>query len=240
MSHPGAPQKPRRFYKTVTAEPAEGGFALRLDGRTAKSPGGAAMSAPTHTLALMLAAEWAAQEPHIDFAAMPVSRLVHTALDRTPGARHDMVAEVADYAGSDLLCYVASDPLSLAEREVAQWGPWLAWADSELGVALKPSVGIAPAAQDPAALARVGDIAAALDDFHLTGVAAATALYGSAVLALAVHRGALPAEEAYEISRLDEAFQQEQWGVDAEAAARTEAMREEARTLGRWFEALKG
>jgi len=54
-----------------------------------------------------------------------------------------------------------------------------------------------------------------------------------------VQRGALAGEAALDLSRLDEAFTEERWGVDEEAAARTAAHRAEATLLQRWFEALK-
>jgi chaperone required for assembly of F1-ATPase len=83
-------------------------------------------------------------------------------------------------------------------------------------------------------------VAAEADDFGLSGLHFAAGLYGSAVLAFAVQRGALDAAEAFDLSRLDEAFQEERWGVDSEAAARVAALRTEAEMIGRWFEALWG
>ncbi|MNI93338.1 hypothetical protein D3C73_1512720 [compost metagenome] len=59
------------------------------------------------------------------------------------------------------------------------------------------------------------------------------------MLGLAVQRGALSGEAALDLSRLDEAFTEERWGVDEEAAARTAAHRAEAALLQRWFEALR-
>ena len=81
-------------------------------------------------------------------------------------------------------------------------------------------------------------IAASLDDFHLSALAFGAALFGSAILALALLKGRLTGEEAYELSRLDEAFQEEQWGVDEEAAARTAGQRAEAGMLGAWLRSL--
>jgi chaperone required for assembly of F1-ATPase len=54
-----------------------------------------------------------------------------------------------------------------------------------------------------------------------------TALTGSAPLALAVARGFLSAETAWQAAHVDEDFQAERWGVDAEAMARREARRRE-------------
>ena len=45
------------------------------------------------------------------------------------------------------------------------------------------------------------------------------------MLALALVEGRLSGEQTYEISQLDETYQIEQWGEDAEAAARRAALR---------------
>lgn len=231
-------EKPRRFYKTADAAPAPGGWAVRLDERIAKTPSGAPLALPTEALAGQIAAEWAQPSTVIDYAGMPLTRLAFTALDRTPGAREATAAEAARYAEADLLCYFADGPRALAERQSREWGPQLDWAERDLGVRLIRAAGVTHQKQPPESLARARTLAAELDDFTLTGLAFAAALYGSTVLAFAVQRGALAAEAAFELSRLDEAFQEEAWGVDAEAAARTERLRVEARAVGAWFEAL--
>lgn len=239
MTHIDPAPKPRRFYKAVDIQPQEGGFGVRLDGRGAKTPGGRALIVPTERLARLLAREWDAQASEIVFDAMPATRLAFTTLDRAAEARAGMADEVARYADSDLLCYVAEEPLILAEREAEAWGPWLRWAETELGVALAPSIGISTRRQAPDAIDRVRMLAAELDDFALTGLTFAAGLYGSAVLAFAVARGELGGEDAFEVSRLDEAFQEERWGVDAEAAQRTERLRADARLVQAWFDALR-
>jgi chaperone required for assembly of F1-ATPase len=233
-------EKPRRFYQAAATAPADQGFAVLLDGRAVKTPGGARLILPSEALGGLIASEWEAQGELIETRRMAATRLAFTAIDRTGRARAAVAAEIARYAGSDLLCYLAEQPRSLAEREAQAWGPWLAWAETELGARLTPSFGIAPAVQAPEALRRIETLAAELDDFALTGLAYAAALYGSSVLAFAVARGALDAVEAFELSRLDETFQEERWGIDAEAAARIEILRGQAATLGAWFEALRG
>ena len=104
---------------------------------------------------------------------------------------------------------------------------------------LAPAFGIAPVTQDPQALARIEALATADDDFTLSGLAYGAALYGSAVLAFAVARGALDGGEAFVLSRLDETFQEERWGIDAEAADRTDRMHAQAGMLQAWFAALR-
>ena len=122
--------------------------------------------------------------------------------------------------------------------QTARWGPVLDWARDALGVELHRLTGVIPRSQSPVALARVETLVASMDPFVQAGVAFATPLFGSALLALALERGRLQADAAFDLSRLEQAYQEAQWGVDAEAAQRTAGQREEARLVGRWFEAL--
>lgn len=232
-------QRIRRFYKTVSVEPADGGWTIRLDGRGARTPGGAPLRLPSEPLARVVAAEWEAQGEFILFTAMPATRLAFTTIDRASAARDGLADEVARYAGSDALCYFAEQPAALLARQEAAWSPVLGWAEAELGLRLHRAAGIVHRPQPSETLARVRELAAGLDDFALTALAYAAPLFGSAVLALAVQRGRLSGPDAFALSRLEEAWQEELWGVDAEAAVRTAALQTEAETLGRWFAALR-
>jgi len=215
-----------------------GGFAVRLDGRTPKSPAGASLVLPTEAMADLVASEWAAQGEHIDPVSMPATRLAWGALALDAAGRAAAVEHVAAFAGTDLLCYFADWPSDLLERQERRWGPAIAWADAALGVTFHRTQGIVHEPQPQATLDRIAELAAAEDDFALTGLVDAAGLFGSAILAFALRRGELSAEAAFDLSRLDETFQEERWGVDAEAAARADAMARQAVTLERWFEVL--
>jgi chaperone required for assembly of F1-ATPase len=232
----------KRFWKTVDVAEGEGGqsagWAVTLDGRTPKTPAHAKLILPTQAAARMVADEWAAQGEFIEPGTMPATRLASTAIDRVSQTREPVADEIAAYAGSDALCYLAEHPTPLVMRQTQDWTPWRDWAATELGVVLQPAQGIIHKAQDPTAIAKVKALALAMDDFALTGLATAVPLFGSAVLGLAVRRGVLSGEAAFDLSRLEEAFQEELWGVDADNAERTAARRAEAMLLDQWFRAL--
>lgn len=228
----------KRFWKTVDVAEGEGGWAVLLDDRTPKTPAHAKLILPTPAAARLVADEWAAQGEFIAPGTMPATRLASTAIDRVSQTREPVAEEIAAYAGSDALCYLAEHPTPLVTRQTQDWNPWRDWAAAELGVLLEPAQGIVHRAQHPAAIARVKALALTLDDFALTGLATAVPLFGSAVLGLAVQRGALGGEAAFDLSRLEEAFQEEQWGVDADNAERTAGRRAEAVLLDQWFRAL--
>jgi chaperone required for assembly of F1-ATPase len=219
------PQTIRRFYKMVEVREAEGGrHVLTLDGRHARTPGRNPLAAQSRALVDRVAAEWERQRETIDPADMPLTRLLNSAID---GVAHTMAATRADilrYAGSDLLCYSAEDPEKLAERQRLAFDPVLAWAAESLGTRFNLTAGVMHVAQPPEALAAIGAALDAYDDPPaLAALNSMTTLTGSALLALAVARGFLSPDDALRAAHIDEDFEIERWGVDAEAMARREA-----------------
>lgn len=235
-----ANEKPRRFYTAVETAAGEGGFVVLLDSRVLKTPGGARLVLPTEALARQVADEWAAQGQTIELAGMHATRLANTATDSIPEAREATADQVAQYAASDLVCYFAEAPAGLVARQQAHWGPVLDRAHQEAGLALVRATGIVHQTQPQETLDSIKALALAEDDFALSGLAFGAALYGSAVLVIALRRGWLSGEQAFELSRLDESWQEEQWGVDEEAAERTARLRTESLMLERWFRGLAG
>ena len=230
-------QRPKRFYRQATAAAVQSGWTVLLDQRALRSPAGQPFIVPTQELARTVAGEWQVQGERIDLATMFNTRQVYGVLDRPEDAVVALAAQVARYAETDLLCYLAEGPAVLRDRQEAGWAPLREWAE-ELGIVLRPSVGIMPKAQPAASIEAIRAHALGLDRFRLAGLAHGVALFGSAILGLAVERGRLTAAEAYELSRIDEAYQASQWGEDAEAVRRTESARVDARALDMWFAAL--
>jgi chaperone required for assembly of F1-ATPase len=239
MPPPEPADRPRRFYATASVGPLESGWGVLLDGRAARPPSGGRLILPTEALAALLAEEWAGQGETIDMAGMAATRLAFAAVDRVAGARAQTAAEVGRYASSDLLCYFADQPEALIARQTQRWGPLLDWAREALDLHFERAVGIIHRPQPPETIAKVEALALALDDFSLAGLAFAAGLFGSAILALALQRDQLDGAAAFDLSRLDEEFQEEKWGVDAEAAARRAHLAAEAAMLDRWFQTLR-
>ncbi|WP_309604616.1 ATP12 family protein [Phenylobacterium sp.] len=231
-------EKPRRFYKAVEVVATDAGFAVRLDGRGLRTPRAGDVVLPTRALADQVAEEWAGQGETLALAAMHATRLANTAIDAIPQAREATAQVIADYAASDLVCYFATEPAGLVARQQAYWGPLLGRLETEAGLRFVRGAGIVHQPQPDETLDQVKALALALDDFGLAGLAFGAALFGSAVLVIALQRGWLAGEDAFALSRVDEVWQEDQWGVDAEAAERTERLRGEAAMLARWFRGL--
>jgi chaperone required for assembly of F1-ATPase len=227
-----------RVYTRVGTRPVDGGWGVALDGRPMRTPGKNPLVLPTEALAAAIAAEWDAQEGEIRPATMPLFRLAATAIDRTARQRDLIVAETAKYAGTDLVCYRADRPPALAARQHAVWQPLIDWASRRYDAALAVTSGILPTRQPPPMLRAFASIVAAQDDFRLTALHALTAACGSLVIALALSEGRLDARAAFAASQLDETFQIEAWGEDAEAAARRQALAADIAAAARFIELL--
>lgn len=209
----------KRFYKEASASETAGGWTVALDGKPIRTPAKAPFVAPSRALAEAAAAEWNAQEERVNPATMPISRAINTAIDRT-GPEHDAVVEiVAAYGGTDLISYRAEGPEELRARQARAWDPLVDWAAETYGARLVVTAGVMHALQPEEGQRRLFAAVAAHDAFRLTALYDLTALSGSLVIALAVAGGRLDPAEAWRLSRIDESWQQEFWGVDAEAEA---------------------
>lgn len=225
----------KRFYGTVALGSGQGGFTVLLDGRPVRTPARHVLSLPSQPLAEAVAEEWRAQGEQVDARAMPLTRLATTAVDLMPVRRGDAVAEAADYAATDLLCYRATGPQSLVQRQAEAWQPWLDWAERQHDARLVAVSGIMPATQSATALRALRAAVERLDPWRLVGLHAATTLTGSLVLGLAIERGALAAEAAFDLAMLDEQFEIDQWGEDAEQAAQLARRRADLAAAGRFL-----
>lgn len=228
----------KRFYKEASVSERDGRFAVLLDGRALKTPAKLTFTTPTRAMADLCAAEWAAQVQVVRPEAMPVTRLVNVALDRTPAARGEMVDMIAGYAATDLVCHRAERPDSLVARQAALWDPLVAWARERMAAPLEVTIGVTSVRQPPAVRAGFVQTARLMDDFRLTGLAHMVGIASSGVVGFAFALGKLNAAQAFAAAFLDEEFQLETWGEDAQARARLDRMRDEIEALGRYFAAL--
>ena len=214
----------KRFYTGVNVRPHREGFEITLDGRPVRTPRGHPLALPTEALAAAVAAEWEAQKAEIVPAAMPLTQIANTALDRVSPNRESFRASVAAFGRSDLLCQRAEAPADLVRRQEDQWDPLLGWAAERYGARLAVGAGVMPIAQPIEAVAALETALAGLDDWTLAAAGVATAASESLVLALAVVEDRIGGEEAFALAVLDEVWQNERWGEDREAAARRNAI----------------
>lgn len=222
----------KRFYKIAEVGTAPGGFVIRLDGRTLKTPLQHPLILPDEAFARALAAEWQAQGDEVIPASMPLNQLVNTLIDKAQGAdRAAMEEEVLRYTGSDLVCYFATHPADLVARQEAAWRPLLDWLRDALGIVLEAVSGIQYHHQPQPALDAFAQLVRRMSAPQFTFMQAATALFGSPVMALALLHGKMDADQAFQAAAVDEIYQLEKWGEDTLARRKLDHLRREIEAL---------
>ena len=151
---------------------------------------------------------------------MPLTRIANTAIEAVSDNMQAVAGDIVAFAGSDLLCYRAAGPEALVARQAKAWDPIIQWAATDLGARFILAEGVMPVEQPRAALDRVAEAIQPLNPFQLSGLHVVTTLTGSALLALAVLKERLTPDEAWAAAHVDEDYQIELWGADAEAEDR--------------------
>ena len=210
----------KRFYKDVSVGLADGGFAVLLDGKPVKTPGRNMLVLPTETLAVAIAQEWQAQGEEIIAAAMPLLRLSNTVIDGVAVNRAGVIDAILRFGEDDLLCYRAHQPPELVARQREGWDPLLDWVRQRHGAHMKVAEGMAHIDQTLDALLALRQALEDFGPFTLGGLHVIASITGSVVLALAVAGRFISGADAFALSRIDEIYQAEKWGEDAEAAKR--------------------
>jgi chaperone required for assembly of F1-ATPase len=226
--------KMKRFYKTATIAPEGEGYTVQLDGRSMKTPAGNALILPTPALADAVAEEWRGQGDTINLEKMPFTKSANTAIERVRPQRAEVTEELLRYGSGDLLCYRAEDP-KLAERQRQHWDPVLDWLATRHNARLSLTEGVVHIDQPGDAVVALGRALAPLNDYVLTGVYLVTTLTGSLALALALQDAHLDTGTAFDKAHLDERYQREKWGADAEADKRLASLQQELETAAKFM-----
>lgn len=215
----------KRFYRDAAATPAGTGWEIALDGRPVRTPGRRPLVVPSERLANAIADEWRGQGDRIDPRSMPLTGLANAAIDRVAPDPEGFARGLARYGESDLLCYRAEGPAALAARQAERWDPILAWARRRYDVDFELVCGVMHRPQAEATLAQLGKAVAARGPFALAALSPLVTVSGSLLIALALAEGAIGPEDAWAAAALDDLWQVEQWGEDAEAARALAARR---------------
>lgn len=209
----------KRFYKTATAEAADGAWRVALDGRPVRTVGGRPQLVPTKRLAAALAAEWAAQGDEMAPRHFVLRDLADYTIDIVGTDRTAAIRALLAYAETDTLCYRGDEGEALHERQLTVWEPLLTAAERRWDVHFARVSGVLHQAQPAATMGRIEAVLTAQDDFALAALNTLASLAASLVIGFAaLERGADP-YALWDAANLEEDWQAELWGKDAEAMA---------------------
>jgi chaperone required for assembly of F1-ATPase len=229
----------KRFYKAVSVEQREGGHAVLIDGKPVKTPGRVVLTLPTQPAAQLVADEFAAQETEIDPVTMPVMRIANSAVDGVANDTVSVADDIVKFSGTDLLFYRAASPQTLVQRQAEAWDPVLDWVRRDIGARFFLAEGVMHVEQPHESIEAIrGHVAKRTNPLRLSAMHVMTTLTGSALLALAVEANALDAEAAWAAAHVDEDWNIDQWGGDADAEQRRDFRKKDMLAAARLLKAL--
>jgi chaperone required for assembly of F1-ATPase len=215
------PLMKKRFWREAQVQKAGTTWGVLLDGHPIRTPAKALLQVPSLPTAQAIAREWQAVEAEVDPAIMPVTRFANTAIDKVSVQQDAIVDLLAEYGGSDLLCYRAEKPQELIDRQAAAWDPVLSWAKEVLQTPLHITHGVMPVVQPGDSLAAFHSELQLFDTFEIAAVHDLVTLSGSLVLGLGVAKGYLSPQDAWSAACVDQHWQEDLWGRDADAVEAT-------------------
>lgn len=217
----------KRFYREVAIEEADGGWRVVLDGRAIKTALGAPQIVPSRALAEALAAEWSGQGEEIDPRTFPLRDMSDYAIDVVRADRAAAIGKLLAFAETDTLCYRADPDEPLYRRQQEVWEPLVTALEAREGIRLERVSGVIPRTQPQASLDALRARLGTFDDFALAALQTMASLGASLCVALGALEEDADPEALWSAAHLEEEWQAELWGRDAEAEARRDKRREE-------------
>ena len=225
----------KRFWSNVATECRDTQHVILLDDRLVKTPAKATLALPTQAMAETIAAEWDAQSDKIDPRTMPTTRSANAAIDKVTPQKAEVVALIAAYGEDDFLCYRAPAPQELIEQQKQAWDPILAWAADALDAPLRTVAGVIHIEQPSNSVRNLTAQVEVQTPFQLAALHDLVSMSGSLVIGLAAQADAFEVNELWTWSRLDELWQIEHWGQDADADATASIKRDAFLHANRFF-----
>ncbi|GAA5843915.1 hypothetical protein JCM3766R1_006102 [Sporobolomyces carnicolor] len=207
----------RRFWKTVALEKRpEDQYAVLLDKRTLKTPGGLPLVMPKERLpvALLIAEEWENQVSVLKPHTLPMTSIASRALDglSEKNMRQEVVASLLKYLDTDTVCFHEDFPDRLVKLQQEHWEPLLEWVRKTFAVELRVYEGILNTKQPDATILKLGSVVADYDMYKLAAFERAVLASKSYLIALGLVEGYFTVDQAAQAAHVEVQSQIDRWG----------------------------
>ncbi len=230
----------KRFYTDATCAAVDGGYQVMLDERPLKTVGGRPQIVPSQALGEALAREWSAQGEKLDPTGFIMRDQTDFAIDVVASDPSDTVERTLAYGETDTLCYRADPEDALFARQNEQWEPIIEAVEQREGVRFARVSGVVHRAHPDTTLPALEAHLNALDPFALAGLHTMTSLAASLCIGLEAMVERADPDRLWDAATLEEQWQAELWGRDAEAEDAHNAKREAFRSAFNWSKLARG
>ncbi|EIW60758.1 ATP12-domain-containing protein [Trametes versicolor FP-101664 SS1] len=207
----------KRFWKSVGIDKQQGGYAVTLDSRPLKTPGGNPMIIPPQKrlVAALVASEWENQDTVLKPHALPMTSIVSRAIDAfrdDENTRNEVRAQLLKYFETDTIFYHADEPAALVKLQEEHWNPILDWAKKTFGVDIVVSNSLVVPSQSPETMKKFEDILAQFSPWEMAAMERATYSSKSFLIGLALVMRRLDVDQAAQAAHVEVNSQIELWG----------------------------
>lgn len=148
--------------------------------------------------------------------------------------RQEIIDRLAGFSLNDVLLFWSADEEVFAEQK-SKWLPIISWANQTLNSRLEYTDSLEAPRSNEEALAGLKTYLDGFSDKELSAFYMASLSMRSVLLGLALVKGKISADEAFELSELEELYQTRKWGKEPEAEARRNNLRETLRGIEKYL-----
>ena len=154
------------------------------------------------------------------------NKKLEMAMDEIKVHRDEVVDKLLNFSGTDVLLFWGKDE-ELIEKQEKIWAPILAWAGKEFNTRYCITNDIEVPNQHKNSEDNFKEFVNELSDKELAAFYLASVNTKSEILAAALVKGQISAEQAYSASCLEETWQSEHWGKDEVSECGRELLKSE-------------
>ncbi|MEP5937096.1 MAG: ATP12 family protein [Erythrobacter sp.] len=224
----------KRFYKQADVKELGGSWQVTLDERPLKTVGGKQQIVASKELAQAMAAEWNAQGEMLDPKGLIMRDQTDFALDKVAVDPTETIARTLAYGETDTLCYRADPEDALFAQQQSVWEPIITAIEQREGVQFARVSGIVHRAHPDATLPHLEKRLAQMDPFQLAGLHTMASLAASLCIGLEALQPDADAQDLWQAATLEEEWQADLWGRDADAEADRLRKRDDFLGAFRW------
>ncbi|MGB0717693.1 MAG: ATP12 family protein [Alphaproteobacteria bacterium] len=228
----------KKFYKSADIGVEGNKWSVLLDGLQVKTPGKISLRLPSQSLAEAIALEWNSQGETVVPDKMPLTQYACSAIDRVAPARGAVITQVAEYAGTDLICYPSHTPKDLRSRQDTMWLPLIELL-TKMGWKLQQTSSLMPILNGAENVLRAEEWLETQSDMKLTSLASLIETSGSFYLTYLYAFGLLDITKLVASCTIEDRFNLESWGSDEEAEQLLQRREEGLRSAAQMFDLLQ-
>ncbi|KAG9318872.1 hypothetical protein JVU11DRAFT_979 [Chiua virens] len=206
----------KRFWKTVGIDSRIDGIAVTLDKRALKTPSGHTLLLPENKrlAATLIANEWENQETLLKPHALPMTSVASRAIDtlHDEETRSEVQEALLNYLDTDTICFHHDDPEPLVKLQREHWDPLLQWARSTFEIEIHVHRSVLFHSQPERTRQVLNSVLTRMDPWEMAAMERVTYVTKSFLIALALVKRHLTAEQAALAAQVEVASQVERWG----------------------------